>query len=293
MSAQVYYHGGVVGRRPGDLICSALDLGRDYTEDYKAVRGVLAPLLHDPAFVYLTTHLGSARGYAARYKNLAGIVRPGDVYTVQPQADLSPDPEYDNPSDPGHFVRTRQPVVVTEVVERGVQLTRREQNREAWPRACFSTWQPLYASDGTVQLSDEMRDAGFTDDYVKLLPKWIDFQEFSNRGAIWKPGHPETHATAEETLDFFDYLHLDTGEHLIEAAFNQSLHGNLVCTACGQQFGVSTSKVKKADVLDATVHQAGEALGVIAQFNGGVGQFLHALRRRNPQRWRWLTVPGR
>lgn len=110
MSAQVYYHGGVIGRRPGDLICSALDLGRDYTEDYEAIRGVVAPLRYDPAFVYLTTHLGTARGYAARYKNLADVVRPGDVYIVEPQADLSPDPEYDNPSDPGHFVRTRQPV---------------------------------------------------------------------------------------------------------------------------------------------------------------------------------------
>lgn len=102
----VYYHGGVSGRQPGDVICPALDLGRDYTAEYAAVRGIVGTFHYRPEFVYMTTHLGAARGYAARYKNLGGVHRPGDVYIVEPQSELLSDPEYDNPNDPGHFVMT-------------------------------------------------------------------------------------------------------------------------------------------------------------------------------------------
>lgn len=290
--APVYFHGGVVGRQPGDLIHPALDLGRDYTPDYLAMRGVAATPKYDPACVYMTTHLGSARGYAARYKNLGEVHRPGDVYVVQPQSELCSDPEYDNPSDPGHFVMTSAPVLVTEVVERRVVLSPREQRREAWPMECFDTWEPRYASDGTPQLSDEMRSYGVSEQYMALLPKWMDFREFGRAGGIWKPGESEVRASADEVLDVLDHLQLDTGEHVIVGAFNESMNGNLVCGGCGQEFGHPRSKLKKAAVLDAAVHQAGPELAIVAEFNDGIGPFLHALSRRSPDRWSWMALPA-
>ncbi|MFA4085189.1 NAD(+)--rifampin ADP-ribosyltransferase [Mycobacteroides salmoniphilum] len=289
----VYFHGGVVGRRPGDLIHPALDLGRDYTPDYLAMRGVAGAPKYDPACVYMTTHLGSARGYAARYKNLGEVHRPGDVYVVEPQSELLSDPEYDNPNDPGNFLMTAAPVLVTEVVERRVVLSPREQRREAWPLECFDTWEPKYDPDGTPRISKEMRSYGVTEQYMALLPKWMDFREFSRTGRLWRPGEPEVLASADEVLDLLDHLQLDTGEHVIVGSFNQSMTGNLSCGACAEVFGHPRTKLKKADVLAASIHQAGTELAVIAEANDGIGPFLHALTRRNPDRWNWMARPGR
>ncbi|MGC7299713.1 hypothetical protein RA988_24740, partial [Mycobacteroides abscessus subsp. massiliense] len=88
------------------------------------------------------------------------------------------------------------------------------------------------------------------------------------------------------------HLQLDTGEHVIVGAFNASMTGNLVCGGCGQEFGRPRSKLKKAAVLDAAVHQAGAELAVIAEFNGGIGPFLRALSRRTPARWSWMALPA-
>lgn len=290
---RVYFHGGVIGRRPGDLIYPALDLGRDYTPDYLALRGFVGAPKYDPACVYMTTHLGSARGYAARYKNLGEVHRPGDVYVVDPQTSVDCDPEYDNPNNPGHFVMTAAPVLVKEVVERKVVLSPREQRREAWPMECFDTWEPRYSADGTPQLSDEMRRNGVTEAYMALLPKWIDFREFDRTGGIWKPGRPEVIATAAEVLGVLEHLPIDVSEHIIVGGFNQSLNGNLGCGGCGRQFGHRRSKLKRADVVAAAVHQAGPELEIIAEFNGGIGPFLRELTRRAPHRWSWMALPGR
>lgn len=186
---------------------------------------------------------------------------------------------------------TPRPVVVKEVVERRVLLTRREQNREAWPTQCFDAWTPVYASDGTVQISSEMRANGVTNEYVSLLPKWMDFCEFNNGGGIWQPGNPGVLATADEVLDILDHLHLDSSDHLIVGAFNRDLIGHVVCSGCGKTFGRPKAKLKKAHVYAAAIHQAGDALRVIANFNGGLDGYLHALRRRNPNRWKWFGIP--
>ncbi len=288
-TAAVFYHGGVVGRRCGDLIRPAADLGLDYTAEYAATPGLAGKIHYAPRFVYMTTHLGAARGYAARYKNLAGVRRPGDVYIVEPRSDLLSDPEYDNPNDPGHFVMTTAPAVITEVVERRVVLSRREQNREQWPSQCFNTWVPVHASDGTVQVSEEMRSFGVTEQYVRLLPKWMDFCEFGRAGGIWKPGVPGVDATADEVLDILAHLQIDEGDHAIINDTDSAGKGALHCTGCSRVFGTPRSKLSKADRLAAALHQTGENLETVAQFNGGLGPFIHALIRRHPTRWRWLT----
>ncbi len=291
-ASTTYYHGGVIGRRCGDLIRPASDMGLDYTAEYAAKPGLAGIIQYDPRFVYMTTHLGAARGYAARYKNLGGVHRPGDVYIVEPCSELHSDPEYDNPNNPGNFVMTPGHAVVIEVVERRVVLSRREQNREQWPSQCFNTWVPVHASDGTVQVSEEMRSYGVTEEYVRLLPKWMDFAEFGRAGGIWKPGVPGVDATADEVLDILAHLQIDASEHAIANDTDRTGKGTLHCIACGLVFGSPRRKLAKADRADrlaAALHQTGSDLRTIAAFNGGLAPFIHALIRRHPARWRWLT----
>ena len=73
---------------------------------------------------------------------------------------------------------------VTEVVERGVKLSIRGQNRCAWPHAFWEPGKPMYREDGTLVPSTQMAAAGVSDEYVVLLPNWIDITEIDGRGGI-------------------------------------------------------------------------------------------------------------
>lgn len=176
MTETVYYHGGVPGKRPGDRILPAAMLNLDYTPAYlgNLVRTVADPVSvrveYRPDLACFTSHLGVARGYAARYVHPAQGAVPGDVYRVDlKDVVLEPDPDFDGPGLDQVYVATCEPVTIAAVVERGVVLNPREQNQAAWPYLWYAAWdEPVHASDGTVQASREMRDNGVTDDYLAI-----------------------------------------------------------------------------------------------------------------------------
>ncbi|WP_234790996.1 hypothetical protein [Mycolicibacterium wolinskyi] len=305
--ATTYYHGGVPGKRPGELLYPAAHMGLDYTSAYMCQPGLraLAKPKYRPDLVYFTTHLGSARGYAARYGEW-GRVMPGDVYVVEPQGPLEPDPDFDHPKVGGVYAASTQPLRITAVVERGVELDRRQQNKECWPYRYNGLWEETHAADGTVLASTEMRSFGVTDEYLALLPKWMDLSEFANDGGLYKRGQPEVRAMPDEILEILAHLGIDTGPHIItnkniriapfveaSAPKNPILLGQFECQECGAQFGGSKQRVEKQTVLDAAVHQAGQELRVVAQFSWGLDGYLHAMLRRSPDRWKWAAVPHR
>ncbi|CPW79322.1 Uncharacterised protein [Mycobacteroides abscessus] len=286
----VYYHGGVPGKKPGDLIRSATDLGFTHYRDWYAKPPVIddpnwtSP--YDPDLVSVTTHLGSARGYAARYLNQERKREPGDVYEVEVSGSVTADPDF---HDPQVYVRTDKPAVITCVIERAVVLTRREQNRECWPYRYYADWQPVHAEDGTVQVSPQMRSEGVRDEYAVLLPKWMDTDEFGSGGTILAPTLPRRPASAEYVLHVFDHLEIDTGPHTIER-FNHPLTGRpiLRCRHCGEKFG-STTGIDTQDWFRAVDHQAGPELRLIKNYNcgGTLRPFVEVLGNRAPHRWEW------
>lgn len=294
-----YYHGGVPGKQPGDHILPAAAMGCDYTAAYRHTPGVVdAQAPYRPDRAYFTTHLGSARGYAARYVTPHRSPLPGDVYIVDlTSAHVEPDPDFDSPKTAGAYVATKTPARIVAVVERGVRLNRREQNRECWPYLLWNDFEAVHTRTGTVRASQEMRGNGVTDDYLALLPKWIHYDEFANDGRLWAPGRPGTLASPDQVLDIVAHLALDTGPHLIssEHVTASPLARNLYlgyfhCQACGQRFGRPNTQVTKEGCLDAVVHQAGAHLRLIAEFNGGLDGYAHALRRRSPNRWKWVNL---
>lgn len=295
---KVYYHGGVPGKRRGGHIDTALSLGLDYTLSYLANASgmTLGAVLYRPDRVYLTTHVGSARGYAARYKDAAGRQTPGDVYEVIPSGTLEADPDCNPPDAPGVFAATAESVTIVNVIERGVRLTRRQQNQESWPYRWVGHYEQTHAADGTVLASQEMRAQGVTDDYLALLPKWMDFSEFGNGGGLYKPGRPGTKANPLEVIEILSHLDLDSGPHIINSArlrdspFQSiALVGQLECSECGALFGGPNDPVKVGTVFTAAIHQIGLEIGPITRFSRWpFPSFMQAFGRRHPARWTWV-----
>lgn len=282
-----YYHGGVPGRNPGDQILSASALGyHHYARAYLPEPGVdhSGSTPYDPSFVSVTTHLGSARGYAARFVHPNGQREAGDVYEVQILGPISDDPDF---AAPGVYVRTSKPTNIIRVVERAVVLNRREQNRECWPYRYYQPGQPVHAADGTVLASGQMRENGVKDAYLQLLPKWMDWTEFSNHGGIWAPDLPKRPASARYVLRMFNHLDIDTGPHVIEQVVApEGVY--LRCRYCAVEFG-SAGALYIEDGWEACMHQTGPELFAIASHNcdGSLAPFAEVLSARHPDRWAW------
>ena len=115
-----YFHGGIPGLKPGDLItphapnvvngcgiCAAKAAGQ---QPHVEGLGVVDPLTERTDRVYITTDRDYARFYASKYPR-------GDLYTVEPVGD----PE---PSTEDHFPTWTVPAArVRSVYTRYVQLT--------------------------------------------------------------------------------------------------------------------------------------------------------------------------
>jgi hypothetical protein len=87
-----------------------------------------------PQLAYFTSHLGSARGYAARYVNRRRRRVPGDVYVVDLKGRaVEPDPDFHGPETTGVYVASSEIVTISAVVERGVSLARPRQDNRCMP----------------------------------------------------------------------------------------------------------------------------------------------------------------
>lgn len=305
---RTFYHGGVPGGRPGGLIYPAAELGLDYTAAYLLTPGLpLQMPKYEPDRVHFTTHLGVARGYAAQYVAPGVGPVPGDVYRVIVDGPIETDPDFSDQKVVSAYGTSRKPITISAVVERDVVLDRRQINEAGWPYRCFfGEWEPVHAKDGTVLASHEMRDLGATDDYLRLLPRWMDAREFGNGGRLWSPGREGVvWASPDEVLEVLSHLKLDTGPHIMTGdnvypRFQQGsnkpiLFGYYQCRECGATFGDPTISLDEQTpaIHAAAIHQAGDDLVTIAQFNGGnLNECLYALSRRSPQRWTSWRPPG-
>ncbi|MFF4385562.1 hypothetical protein ACFY0G_02030 [Streptomyces sp. NPDC001552] len=146
LDAVRYFHGGVPGLRPGDLlephppavldgcpICEAKAAGR---QPYVEGVGIVDPLPERPDRVYITTDRDYARYYASLY---AGR---GDLYVVEPVGAVDPSTEDRFPTWAAEAARVRS------VYDRAVQLT------PAQRRSLLRRWT---VADFTVDPADERR----------------------------------------------------------------------------------------------------------------------------------------
>jgi hypothetical protein len=269
-----FYHGGVPEPEvQGRLLVSAARLGMKKSHE----NPMFAPPPYDPAHLYLTTHLGSALGFAARYRDAFGRTQPGDVYEVEPIGSVLPDPDY-GLSDV--FWMCAQARIVR-IARRGVQLSLREQSRHAWPYRRWDENSPVQSEDGTFQLSAEMRANGVTDEYAALLPKWLDPVEIGNSGRITSPTDRRQRANAVDLVEVFGD-HLDQSTHAITRTRLPNVAAPFVCT-CGAEF---------AGYGQSALHQMGELqVHAVAYFNFGDPRDMEALiavlAQRSPERWSW------
>ena len=124
----------------------------------------------------------------------------------------------------------------------------------------------MYREDGTLVPSTQMAAAGVSDEYVVLLPKWIDITEIDGRGGITftpGPGSRPRRVPPHGVIDMFGHLELDTAaEHSIREQRSRLRRRRWLVCRCGERF---------ADDVTAAVHQIGRhgEIRVIARYNTG------------------------
>lgn len=264
-----YFHGGVPGLRAGDVLVSAERLG--YRFRYNVDNGT-----YDPTWVYFTTDMGVATGFANRFLDGSGR-RPGDVYLVEPLDEPQPDADY--PTFPEVFLRTRQARIVDAVV-RGVDLAedlvcRLESRYALWPAG-----EPIWDEDGLVNPSDQMIANGVTREWTKLLRPWLSIRDFDAHGRLVVASRD-----GDEWLAILTYVpSIDRRCRMRRVMIDEQ--PMLQCVTCR---GVT------ADVETAVLHQLDvDAVRLLAQVHdwpvgGVVRELVAAARRRDPSRWNWVA----
>ena len=107
-----YFHGGEAGLRVGDRILPPSVTGVRAMADSLPPDHELAPraeVVTDRTKVYLTTVPEFARAFAALHPS-GTFKRGGDVYRVEPEGDVEPDPDYSG--EPGRSVRCGSALIV-------------------------------------------------------------------------------------------------------------------------------------------------------------------------------------
>lgn len=227
-TAPTYFHGGVPGLAPGDHLHSATELGMQvvYNQPWFG-----AGARYNQSKVYVTSHLGTAIGYAARYLVPGGNRTPGWVYEVEPIGPVEPDPDYGGGARPD-LASCCDGAVVVKVIERDVWLSEREQNKVIWPHYYWDTEHQIHAEDGTLLPSTQMVEHGVTQAYVDLLPKWIGLCEINGHGQMTVDG---SMIQPEDVLARFDHLDLVDKSHIVKLVDRRARPNVLRCS-CGRTF---------------------------------------------------------
>lgn len=121
-----YFHGGVLGLKPGQRILPPAETDAisiaDLTTAPEHERNAVAAV-HRRDRVYLTTDLRVATLWAALHPH-GTPKRGGDVYRVRPEGDVEPDPDY--LGEPGVSVQAPRALILA-VVRTGVRRSLAEQ----------------------------------------------------------------------------------------------------------------------------------------------------------------------
>lgn len=101
MKPPTYYHGGIPGLRVGQYILPPSETGALSLSDMVEILTVGPEVaeetrrVHNRDRVYLTTELDTATIFAGHYPHPDGARRRGgDVYRVEPEGQIEPDPDY-------------------------------------------------------------------------------------------------------------------------------------------------------------------------------------------------------
>lgn len=246
-----YFHGGAPGLRAGDVLASAERLGYRFRYVDNGT--------YDPTWVYFTTDMGVATGFANRFSDGSGR-RPGDVY-------------------PEAFLRSRQARIVDAVVC-GVDLADDVECRLASRYALWPEGQPIWDENGLVNPSDQMIANGVTREWTRLLRPWLSIGDFDAHGRLIVASRD-----GDEWLTISAFVpSIDRRCRMRHVMIDEK--PMLLCATC---HGVT------ADVEAAALHQLDlDAVRLLAQVHdwpvsGVVRELITAARRRDPLRWDWLV----
>ncbi|WP_017972459.1 hypothetical protein [Actinopolyspora halophila] len=264
-----FFHGGVPGKGPGDVLWPAQRLGFQF--QFHTVGAT-----YDPSWVYITTDADVATAYASRYVDfLSNREGYGDVYEVEPVETPQLDPDYH--VFPEVFLRCRT-ARITRVVTTGVWLSRTEQN---YLERHYSAWgdpaYPVFDENGHILPSEEMRANGVTREWTTLLLPWLGEHEVDTEGRlIIVANSPTPWATMLASIPVLDR------DCQIEQHPRQ--RSGLRCAVCGHQ---------PAHRDAAALHQLGEhPMRMLTRIYGWqippVPPLVEAARARSPHRWAWL-----
>lgn len=167
------FHGGVPGLQPGDLLVSAAARGADY-----AYHSPTAVYRRDR--VYLTTEREMAEFWAAQYLDDDGRLVPGDVYQAQAIGPLRPDSDF--PRYPDTYLSAREARVLR-VVARAVKLSEPEHNARLRRQQSWGL-DPMYDAQEFMLPSPQMRDAGVTEEYLRLFGPGLMPEHIDGRGQV-------------------------------------------------------------------------------------------------------------
>lgn len=265
-----YFHGGVPGKGPGDVLWSAQRLGFKF-------RFHAADAPYDPSWVYIATDPDVATGYASRYLDFYSEKEGyGDVYEVEPLDVPQADPDYH--VFPEVFRRCRS-ARITRVVATGVSLTRTEQN---YLERHYAVWDdrnsPVFDENGHILPSEQMRANGVTREWTLLLRPWLGTQEVAADGRLAIAAHAaDQWKTMLESIPALD-RDCQIREHPAGSRGFQ-------CTVCESE---------PAGQYAAALHQLGEhPVRMLTRIHGWhhppVPPLVEAARNRNPTRWSWLN----
>lgn len=276
-----YFHGGVPGLSPGDRLLTAKELGVQIVYNQPWFHGNDARYERDK--VYLTMHLGTAIGYAARYRVPGGNPAPGWVYEVEPIGPVEPDPDYGGGARPD-LASYCSGAVIVQIIERDVWLSEREQNKVIWPHYYWDLDHQIHAEDGTLLPSPQMADNGVTQAYVELLPKWIALSEINGLGQMTVEGAP---ILPPAVLARFDHLELVDRSHIVKVTDRRVRPQQLGCSCGGAFTDVYAAAEHKVDMgklaLIAERHQLIDLTSEQA-----LRQWVHHIAEGARSQWRWF-----
>ncbi|OHU25017.1 hypothetical protein BKG77_16680 [Mycobacteroides chelonae] len=276
-----HFHGGVPGKEPGDRLHTANELGLKFEYNMPWLQGNEARYNKDK--VYVSNHLGTAIGYAARYKDRAGNPVPGWVYEVEPIGAVEPDPDCGDGLRPD-LASYCDGAVIVRVVEREVWLSEREQNQVIWPHLYWDFDKQVHAEDGTLLPSPQMLESGVTQAYIDLLPKWIGLSEIDGHGRMTIDGEG---LYPPDILSRFDHVELVDRSHVVKIADRRARPNALRCSCTGEFTDKYAAAMHKIDMdklsLIAERHQPESMTPAQA-----MQAMITALADRSRSQWRWF-----
>lgn len=175
-----YWHGGVRGLQPGDLLRPV-----PHPKMVRAYREDDAP--YDPNLVYVTTDRDLGRMFASLV--ITGDDAGGDLYNVEPVGPVMLDPDY--PEDMGVSFACASATVV-HAVERSVRMSDAERVRAEAPFLRWDDRSPMYDHGGFMTVSPLGAANGVPAEFMRSLGRWRLYEDIlPDIEAWWWANHDE------------------------------------------------------------------------------------------------------